>query len=243
MGSMFNEDYCYIPPLSPHSYIFPNPKEASDEGLLAYGGDLSSSRILAAYRNGIFPWFNENDPILWWSPNPRMLLYPKSFKTSKSFARVIRNGDFRVTFDQSFEAIIKNCAITPRHGQEGTWILDSIQEAYIKLHHEGYAHSVEVWLDDKLVGGLYGISLGKVFFGESMFSHISNASKIAFRALSDVLEGRGYHFIDCQMKTDHLASMGAIEVPRDDYLNQLDTALQCDSDLGYWNNFQWAYSQ
>lgn len=243
MGSMFDEEHYFLPPLSPYSYIFPDPSQASDEGLLAYGGDLSSTRILTAYRNGIFPWFNEGDPILWWSPNPRLLLYPNSFKTSKSFARVIRNGGFKVTFDNKFEEVIKNCAQMPRKEQGGTWIIDSMQEAYSRLHHEGYAHSVEVYLDEELVGGLYGIALGKLFFGESMFSLASNASKIAFRALSDVLEARGYHFIDCQMKTDHLVSLGAIEVSRDDYLEQLKIALTKGSDLGYWHDFEWEHSK
>jgi len=242
MGSMFDEDYYFVPPLSKYSYSFPDPNMASDEGLLAYGGDLSSNRVISAYSKGIFPWFNDTDPILWWSPNPRMLLYPNNFKTSKSFARVIRNAGFRVTFDNDFENVIKFCANTPRDGQDGTWITTQMQEAYTRLHHEGFAHSVEVWLEEQLVGGLYGISLGKAFFGESMFSHVSNASKIAFRALSDVLDGRGYHFIDCQMQTDHLASMGAVEVPRARYLQELEKTLENGGDLGYWHDFKWQYS-
>ncbi len=242
MGSMFDQGDYFVPPLSRYSYSFPDPNNASDEGLLAYGGDLSSNRIISAYSKGIFPWFNEADPILWWSPNPRMILYPNSFKTSKSFARVVRNAGFKVTFDKNFIDVIKYCATTPRDGQDGTWITTQIQEAYIKLHHEGFAHSVEVWLEHKLVGGLYGISLGKAFFGESMFSHVSNASKIAFRALSDVLDARGYDFIDCQMQTDHLASMGAVEVPREKYLHELEQTLENGGDLGYWYDFKWQHS-
>jgi len=243
MGSMFDEDYYFIPPLSRYSYIFPDPREASDEGLLAYGGDLEPNRILTAYRYGIFPWYSQGDPILWWSPNPRLLLYPKDFITRKSFARVLRNRGFGVTFDKDFSAVIKQCASVPRQGQEGTWILPEMQEAYIKLHDMGFAHSVEVWLDGKLVGGLYGLAMGKAFFGESMFSLYRDASKVAFRALSDVLGARGYDFIDCQMKTDHLMSLGAVEVDRNRYLDELAQALQKPSDIGSWQNFEWRYEE
>ena len=238
---MFDEEEYFIPPLSHYSYIFPNPRDASDEGLLAYGGDLSSSRLLTAYRNGIFPWYAEGDPILWWSPDPRLLLYPENFKVRKSFARVLRSGKFTVTFDKHFSEVISLCATVPREGQSSSWILPQMQEAYIRLHEEGFAHSVEVHKEGKLVGGLYGLAMGKAFFGESMFSLVSDASKVAFKALSDVLGDRGYDFIDCQMKTDHMVGLGAQTVARDIFLDALHEALQKPSDLGYWHDFNWEY--
>ncbi|WP_366938085.1 leucyl/phenylalanyl-tRNA--protein transferase [Sulfurovum sp.] len=237
---MFDEEYL-IPPLSNYSYTFPNPRNASDEGLLAYGGDLSSCRILTAYRNGIFPWYAEGDPILWWSPDPRLLLYPENFKVRKSFARVLRNGKFTVTFDRHFPEVISYCATVPREGQNGSWILPEMQEAYIRLHEEGFAHSIEVHKEGELVGGLYGLAMGKAFFGESMFSLVNNASKVAFKALSDVLGDRGYDFIDCQMKTDHMIALGAEVVERHIFLDELHETLQKPSDLGFWHDFSWEY--
>jgi leucyl/phenylalanyl-tRNA--protein transferase len=222
-------------------YIFPNPRHASDEGLLAFGGDLSTTRILKAYRKGIFPWYNADDPILWWSPNPRALLFARNFKVSKSFAKTIKSGLFEVKFDHDFSSVIKACATTPREGQHGTWILPEIQEAYKELHEMGYAHSVESYIDGKLVGGLYGISMGKAFFGESMFSWHSDASKIALRALSEVLEKNGYDFVDCQLPTDHLMSLGATEVNRDDFLDLLKVTLQKPSIIGSWQHFKWRF--
>ena len=242
MGSMFEEDDYFIPPLSKYAYTFPDPRNASDEGLLAYGGDLCSSRLLTAYRNGIFPWYNPGDPILWWSPNPRLLLYPEKFHVRKSFRRVLRSGKFRVTFDREFSKVIHYCAKTPRDGQENSWILPEIEEAYVRLHEEGFAHSVEVYLEGELVGGLYGLAMGKAFFGESMFSLVSDASKVAFKALSDVLGMRGYDFIDCQMKTDHMLRLGAEEVERSQFLDELQIALQKPSDLGVWYDFNWQYN-
>jgi leucyl/phenylalanyl-tRNA--protein transferase len=238
---MFDEEEYFIPPLSKYSYTFPNPRDASDEGLLAYGGDLSSARLLTAYRNGIFPWYSPGDPILWWSPNPRLLLYPDKFYLRKSFRRVLRSGKFTVSFDREFINVIKHCAMVPREGQESTWISEEIQEAFIRLHEEGFAHSVEVYTGGKLVGGLYGLAMGKAFFGESMFSLVSDASKVAFKALSDVLGLRGYDFIDCQMKTDHMIGLGAQVVERDIFLDELHQALQKPSDLGYWHHFAWEY--
>jgi len=243
MGSMFDEEFYLIAPLSEYSYSFPNPRFASDEGLLAYGGDLSTPRLLTAYRNGIFPWYNEGDPILWWSPDPRLVLYPGDFYVRKSFRKVLRNKGFEVRFDRSFEEVITCCATTPRKGQKGSWIVPEMREAFIRLHHEGYAHSVEVYLEGRLVGGLYGLALGKAFFGESMFSHVKDASKVAFKALNDVLAKRGYDFIDCQLPTDHMKGLGAKEISRDRFLYELDAALQKPSDLGYWHDFTWRYEE
>ena len=242
MASMFDQEYYHISQLG-MDHIFPNPRYASDEGLLAFGGDLSPNRLLVAYRKGIFPWYAEGDPVLWWSPDPRLLLYSGKFKTRKSFARVLRSGKFQVTFDSCFSEVIGQCALVPREGQGGTWLNPEMQEAYTQLHSQGFAHSVEVWQEEKLVGGLYGIALGGAFFGESMFSLVSDASKVAFRALSDVLGGRGYDFIDCQMKTEHLMRLGAVEVDREHYLDQLERALTKPSDVGSWHAFNWKYEE
>ena len=222
--------------------IFPNPRYASTEGLLAYGGDLSPNRLLTAYRKGIFPWFNSDDPILWWSPDPRLLLYPDQFKMQKSFRRVLRNGGFSVKFDHAFDEVIYLCGTIPRHGQKGTWLTEEMQEAYITLHDMGFAHSVEVYFREELVGGLYGIAMGKAFFGESMFSLVDNASKVAFKALSDVLGLRGYDFIDCQVSNEHLLRLGAIAISRDSFLDALDESLTKSSDLGSWQHIKWRYS-
>jgi len=238
---MSDEENYFIPPLSKHATDFPDPRSASDEGLLAYGGDLSSSRILTAYKQGIFPWYSQGDPILWWSPNPRLILYPHNFKVKKSFRRVLRSGKFSVTFDERFSDVIRYCATVPREGQNSTWIVPEMEEAYIRLHEEGFAHSVEVYKEGKLVGGLYGISLGKAFFGESMFSLVPDASKIAFKALSDVLGSRGYDFIDCQMKTDHMIRLGAEVVKREIFLDMLENTLKKLTDSGSWQHIKWEY--
>ena len=238
---MFEEEY-YIPALSRHSCQFPDPRAASDEGLLAYGGDLSPMRLLSAYRQGIFPWYNEHDPILWWSPNPRLLLYPGKFIVRKSFHKVLKNRGFTVTFDRHFHEVIRHCASVKRKGQEKTWILPEIIEAYETLHDQGYAHSVEVHLEGRLVGGLYGVALGRAFFGESMFSLVSDASKVAFKALSDVLGERSYDFIDCQMKTDHMVRLGAEVIDRDRFLDELEVALDEPDDPGHWHHFSWEYN-
>ncbi len=237
------EDEFYVPKLSQYFLAFPNPYYADDGGLLAYGGDLSSQRLLAAYKKGIFPWFSEGDPILWWSPNPRLLLYPQNFKLRKSFRRVLRSGKFTVTFDRHFPEVIKYCASVPREGQEATWIVSEMLQAYMRLHDEGLAHSVEVYADEVLVGGLYGVALGKAFFGESMFSLVSDASKVAFKALSDVLGSKGYDFIDCQMKTDHMIGLGAQVVQRDFFLSQLEEAVDNPTDCGPWHDFEWKYKE
>jgi len=233
---MFDDDYFITEIGMPH--IFPDPREASDEGLLAYGGDLNPNRLLKAYRSGIFPWFNEGDPILWWSPNPRLLLYPNEFKTSKSLRRVIRNRGFEIEFDRDFKSVIEYCSKVPRKGQDGTWLTDEMKEAYIELFNMGFAHSVETYYRGELVGGFYGIAMGKAFFGESMFSLMSDASKVALKSLSDILVEKNYSFIDCQVPTEHLMSLGARLVDRDDFLDQLEEALTKSSDLGSWRDWK-----
>ncbi len=239
MSSMFEDDYS-IPSLD-KSYIFPDPRYSADEGLLAFGGDLSPNRILTAYRKGIFPWFNKDDPILWWSPNPRMILYPDEFKVNKSFKRFLRQERYKIKFDNAFEEVINYCSNVDRDGQNGTWLIDDMKNAYIELFQMGFAHSIEVYENDILVGGLYGLSMGRVFFGESMFSLKSNASKVAFKALTDVLNSRGYDFIDCQVKNDYLAQMGAKDISRDKFLDELEESLTRSSDLGSWQDFKWEY--
>jgi len=241
LSSIFDNDYT-IPPLG-SSYIFPNPRDSADEGLLAYGGDLSPNRILTAYRKGIFPWFNKNDPILWWSPNPRMILYPNEFKVNKSFRRFLHQERYKIKFDNAFEEVINYCSTVYRDGQNGTWLIDDMKNAYIELFKMGFAHSVEVYEDNILVGGLYGLAMGRVFFGESMFSLKSNASKVGFKALSDVLDSRGYDFIDCQVKNDYLVQMGAKNINRDKFLDELEESLTRSSDLGSWQNFKWEYKE
>jgi leucyl/phenylalanyl-tRNA--protein transferase len=189
-------------------------------GLLAAGGDLSPARLLEAYRHGIFPWFNEDDPILWWSPDPRMVLFPTEFKLSRTLRKTLRNGNYEVRTDTAFEQVMRACA-APRNGQAGTWILEEMIAAYCELHRMGYAHSVETWMDGELVGGLYGMAIGSMFYGESMFSRRTDASKIALAHLARQLERYGFGMIDCQMNTPHLASLGAREIPRDEFIRHL----------------------
>jgi leucyl/phenylalanyl-tRNA--protein transferase len=195
--------------------LFPDPSFAEEDGLLAVGGDLSTERLLLAYQNGIFPWYSDDDPILWYSPHERFVLYPPELKVSKSMRQVLRSNKFTVSNDTCFEKVVAACSSAKREGQDGTWITDDMMTAYAKLHREGYAHSVEVWLDDKLVGGLYGVHAGDVFCGESMFSLVSNASKTALIWLCNT--GK-YTLIDCQVYTEHLESMGARMIPREDYI-------------------------
>jgi leucyl/phenylalanyl-tRNA---protein transferase len=192
--------------------VFPHPSLAEDNGLLAVGGDLSVERLLAAYSHGIFPWYSEGDPPLWWFTDPRLVIFPAEFKVSKRLARALRNTDFQVSFDQDFARIIRSCAAVRRENGEGTWISNDMQKAYRNLHQAGYAHSVECWLDGKLAGGLYGVQLGNVFFGESMFTKISNGSKAALVALVTNLQKQGVALIDCQMTTSHLVTFGAREI-------------------------------
>ena len=191
-------------------------------GLLAAGADLAPQRILDAYRRGIFPWFSPGDPILWWSPDPRMVLFPEQIKISRSLAKTLRNTACQVRLDTAFDRVIAACASTPRTGQSGTWITPAIQSAYINLHAQGYAHSVETWHGDRLVGGLYGLAIGRAFFGESMFAHATDASKIAFAHLCKFLAERDFGIIDCQMETAHLASLGARAIPREEYVDRLE---------------------
>ncbi len=198
--------------------VFPNPSLAEEDGLLAVGGDLSSHRLLLAYRNGIFPWYNDDTPILWYSPHERFVLFPDELKISKSMRRVLNSGRFRITFDQHFAEVIDACSTVGRKGQDGTWITAEMQNAYIRLHKEGHAHSVEVWEDEKLVGGLYGVRVGEVFCGESMFSKVSNTSKAALISLCNT---GIYKLIDCQVYTEHLESQGAKMIGREEYLRIL----------------------
>ena len=235
MPSIYDDDYFITEIGMPH--IFPDAREGSDEGLLAYGGDLNPNRLLTAYRKGIFPWFNEDDPILWWSPNPRLVLYPDEFKESKSLRRVIRNKGFEIKFDTNFKAVIEYCSRVPRHGQEGTWLTEEMKGAYIELYNMGFAHSVETYYEGKLVGGFYGVAMGKAFFGESMFSLMPNASKVALRVLSNIFIKKCYDFIDCQVETPHLMSLGARLISRDEFLDQLEDALSKPSDLGSWSDW------
>ncbi len=213
---------------------FPDPNEAEDDGLVAVGGELSSDFLLAAYSQGIFPWFNEGEPLLWWSPNPRMVLFPKDFKLSKSLLQSLNSGRFTVKFDKNFKDVIQKCAEVKRRGQRGTWITKGMIQAYTQLHQEGYAHSVETYKDDVLIGGLYGISLGKVFFGESMFHTERDASKVALFYLKDVMLEWDFHFIDVQQSTPHLRSLGAVKVPRHEFLKMLQEALGFSTRKGKW---------
>lgn len=200
--------------------VFPDPELAESDGLLAVGGDLSVDRLLLAYQHGIFPWYSDDTPILWYSPHERFVLYPEQIKISKSMRQVMRSGRFIITKNQAFEQVIKACSQMPRDGQDGTWITDDMQQAYINLHRSGFANSYEVWQQDELVGGLYGVHVDHVFCGESMFSRVSNASKAA---LIYLCQQEQYQLIDCQMHTEHLESMGAQFINRADYLEMLQS--------------------
>lgn len=211
---------------------FPPPRFAEKEGLLAVGGDLSCERLLLAYKMGIFPWYSEGEPILWWSPDPRLVLYPEELHISRSLNKIIRKQIFHITFDMAFDSVIRACA--ELREDQGTWLNENMIESYTQLHHLGIAHSAEAWLDGELVGGLYGVSLGSAFFGESMFSRVSNASKAAFAILAEYLKSRKFGFIDCQVKTGHLMRFGAREIPRSLFLEQLDHALETPTLVGKW---------
>lgn len=208
------------------------------DGLLAIGGDLSVSRLLAAYRHGIFPWYSEEQPILWWSPDPRSVLFPGELNISRSLRKTIKRGHYRVTFDTAFAEVMRQCA-APRGDGLGTWITNEMQFAYRRFHQAGHAHSVEAWHGDQLVGGLYGVALGRIFFGESMFSLMSDASKVAFTTLVAHLRQWGFQLIDCQVETNHLNSLGACNIPRREFTRYLDE--YCEPvDAGHWTTeTQW----
>jgi leucyl/phenylalanyl-tRNA--protein transferase len=214
---------------------FPPAAQALQEpnGLLCAGADLSPERLLLAYRHGIFPWYSPGDPILWWSPDPRMLLWPAELHLSRSFTKVLKNRPYEVRLDTAFAAVIAACA-APRADQAGTWISDEMQQAYCHLHQLGHAHSVETWLDGQLVGGLYGVAVGRIFFGESMFSRVADGSKIALAHLCRHLQLGGYAVIDCQMHTDHLASLGGRLTPRHEFIAALPGWTQAASTPGHW---------
>lgn len=223
--------------LSEDHIIFPDPNLANEIGILAVGGDLSTGRLLAAYQQGIFPWFNEDDPILWWSPDPRFVLYPRELKIARSMRPYFNQRKFRITLDKDFRAVIRNCQSLRREGQGGgTWITEDMLEAYCQLHEEGYAHSVEVWQGTELVGGLYGIALGKCFFGESMFTRVSNASKFGFICLVKLLLQLDFELIDCQQETRHLESLGARNITREDFLAFLQRNRAHATLRGSWSN-------
>ena len=204
---------------------FPPPSLAIKEGLLAVGGDLGAERLLLAYKSGIFPWYSPGEPILWWSPDPRLVLYPGELRISKSLRKVIKRNVFQITFDKTFDAVIQACAEAKRSYGEGTWITGEMKDAYCELHRRGYAHSVEAWQGERLAGGLYGIAIGRAFFGESMFSRVSNASKAAFVTLVENLKQHKFKLIDCQVRTDHLIRFGAREIPRKLFLEQVEKAV------------------
>jgi leucyl/phenylalanyl-tRNA--protein transferase len=213
-----------IPEVNRFNYIFPNPREASPEGLVAWGGDLKPDRVISAYLQGIFPWYNENDPVLWWSPDPRLVLYPKDIKISKSLRRSMKK--FEVRIDTNFEAVMRKCRDVRLHNDEGTWILEEVIESYVQIHQRGLAKSFEVYFEDELVGGLYGIDLGKIFCGESMFATKSDASKTALVYLAQYCLENGYALIDCQVPSDHLKRMGAVEMKREAFLDLLEERIR-----------------
>ena len=222
--------------LDPHYLGFPDPEEAEPDGIIAIGGDLSPERLINAYCCGIFPWFNEDDPILWWSLDPRMVLYPDEFRYSKSLRRIVRSNKYEVRIDSQFEHVMRHCAQVDRtaQGQHGTWITEDMVQAYVRLHQLGLAHSFETYYHDTLVGGLYGVSLGPFFFGESMFHTMPDASKVSFVRLVQFALEHHFRLIDAQQETPHLASLGARPIPRRDYLTELNIIRADNTLLGNW---------
>ena len=214
--------------------MFPPPELAGPEGIIAVGGDLSPERLINAYATGIFPWFSEGDPIIWWSPDPRLVIFPGRLKVARSLEKVLRQGRFQITLDRAFDRVIQECAQVRTEVGQGTWLVEEMIEAYIQLHDAGYAHSVEAWHEGRLAGGLYGVSLGACFFGESMFTRVSNASKAAFVTLVRQLERWGFDLIDCQVRTDHLVRLGAEEIPRREFLKRLEKSLSARTRRGRW---------
>lgn len=218
--------------------IFPDPKLADTNGVLALGGDLSPDRLLFAYEIGVFPWFNEDEPIIWWAPNPRFVMFLEDLKVSKSMRPILRSNKFQVTYDKNFAEVMDACRYIKREGQQGaSWITQQMLDAYTKIHEMGYAHSVEVWQEGELVGGLYGVSLGKCFFGESMFWKVSNASKIGFIHLVHALKEKGYWLIDCQNPTKHLSSLGASNIPRSFFTQILEKNKEKETKIGKWTEW------
>jgi len=218
----------------PRQPVFPDPEAAEPDGLLAVGGDLSVLRLLAAYGAGVFPWYSEGLPILWWSPDPRLVLFPEELHVSRSLRRTLRSGRFQVRADTAFERVIRACAGQARPGQDGTWITPEMIQAYLRLHRHGFAHSFEAWEGEALAGGLYGVSLGAAFFGESMFADRPDASKAAFVRSVEWLAARGVELVDCQVKTAHLQRFGAREIPRREFLDRLGRALRRPAAPGRW---------
>jgi len=216
---------------------FPDVEESTEEGIVAMGGDLTVERLILAYSKGIFPWYADGNPVMWWSPDPRFVLFPENLKISKSMRPLFNQHKFSVTYDKNFEDVILNCQKINREDQPGTWITSEMLSAYIQLHKRGYAHSVEVWLGEDLAGGLYGVSLGKVFFGESMFTKVSNASKFGFITLVKQLINKGFLLIDCQQETSHLESMGASAIKRKDFIDILNNNDIGETYLGSWENY------
>ena len=217
------------------SIIFPPPELARSDGLLAIGGDLSEARLLLAYEQGIFPWYSQGEPILWWAPSPRLVLEPKQFRISKRLAREIRKNTFKITMDQAFSEVITECADIRVEQDEGTWITNEMKSAYVRLHELGYAHSVECWKEGKLAGGLYGVSLGTVFFGESMFSRVSNSSKTALATLARILTEWKFDMIDCQITTNHLLSLGAQQINGREFYTRLQKYVRLPTHRGKWH--------
>lgn len=223
------------------SFRFPDPEKADSRGILCSGGNLSPGMLLSAYGQGIFPWFNRDDPILWWSPNPRFVLFPKRLHVSTTMRKILRQGRYKLSLDRAFGQVIRACQKSPRPGQSGTWIQDDMVEAYERLYELGFAHSAEAWLDGELAGGLYGVALGGVFFGESMFSHRDDASKAAFIPLVLRLVDEGFILIDSQVYTDHVAGLGGAEIAREDYLCLLAQGLALPGKAGNWGRLFTGY--
>lgn len=214
--------------------VFPDPALTHESGVLAVGGDLSVERLLLGYASGIFPWFEEDQPILWWSPDPRLVLLPDQLHVPRSLAKMQRRGTYEIRYDTAFTRVIERCARIARPGQEGTWITEDMLDAYVRLHRRGWAHSAEAWRGDELVGGLYGVSIGSAYFGESMFADAPDASKVAFVTLVQRLRGWGCDLVDCQVKTEHLLRFGAVEIPRADYLARLRVSIGRPTRRGPW---------
>lgn len=235
-----DSDFPYLSVLE--RFSFPEPESATPEGIVGAGGNLSPGMLLSAYRQGIFPWYSDGDPILWWSPDPRFVVLPDTLHVSKSMRKVLRQGQFTITIDRDFGHVIESCANMKRSHEDGTWITPEMQNAYMGLHDLGYAHSVEAWVGDVLAGGLYGVSLGKAFFGESMFSRRPDASKAAFLLFARMLFAEGFEFIDSQVYTGHMARLGGRDIPRPAFLRHLSRALSSPDRVGSWSDCERALS-